>query len=425
MLWMKLPFQRLHKPQKDWFGKKGVSLHGAMFIFRDYADGPLMTEFHDNLSENDDKQNWFFTASCTEQSIVNFEKLHPEVVSATLWSDNGAHYKNTSLVTWLGHIFQNTGVKVTAFNNFEAQKGKTKLDSHYAVLKFGLKAYRHEGHDILSPPDIVAGTERLRGTNVYEITLDRDKEPQSAKTWQGISNYFSFVYEYSENGECSAITAQEQTGVGPTTRLKKDQIDNLWANPVSETGASTQFDLAKGKEKTPLIEKKQMSSTPEVQLQQAQECQTVLNNSVVRCLDCGACFLREGNLVLHKGSNICQKCQKSKRALATGQNLIRDDVTLASSLQKAKRFKDLAINKSNAEVNTEKQCQNQWNKMIQGKALKSHQGKRKTVPFSKQQIAVTIECYDKGKDLSKRYTPAMCQKEMSSGPIQKLDLKIL
>lgn len=142
----------------------------------------------------------------------------------------------------------------------------------------------------------------------------------------------------------------------------------------------------------------------------------MLNNSVVRCLDCGACFLREGNLVLHKGSNICQKCQKSKRALATGQNLIRDDETLASSLQKAKRFKDLAINKSDAEVNTEKQCQNQWNKMIQGKALKSHQGKRKTVRFSKQQIAVMIECYDKGKDLSKRYTPAMCQKEMRSNP---------
>ena len=107
----------------------------------------------------------------------------------------------------------------------------------------------------------------------------------------------------------------------------------------------------------------------------------MLNNSVVRCLDCGACFLREGNLVLHKGSNICQKSQKSKRALAIGQNLIRDDETLASSLQKAKRFKDLAINKSDAEVNTEKQCQNQWNKMIQGKDLKSHQGKEKQYDF--------------------------------------------
>jgi len=67
-------------------------------IFRDYADGPLMTEFHDNFSENDDKQNWFFFASCIEQSIVNFKKLHPEVVSATLWSENGAIIKTHLLL---------------------------------------------------------------------------------------------------------------------------------------------------------------------------------------------------------------------------------------------------------------------------------------------------------------------------------------
>ena len=55
---MKLLFQRLHEPQKDWFGKKGVSLHGAMFIFRDSDDGPVTTEFHDNFSENDGEARW-------------------------------------------------------------------------------------------------------------------------------------------------------------------------------------------------------------------------------------------------------------------------------------------------------------------------------------------------------------------------------
>lgn len=54
---IKLLFQFLHEPQKDWFGKKGVSLHGAMCIFYDSDDGPLTPEFHDNFSENDDKQN--------------------------------------------------------------------------------------------------------------------------------------------------------------------------------------------------------------------------------------------------------------------------------------------------------------------------------------------------------------------------------
>ena len=37
-----------------------MSLHGAMSIFRDSDDDLLTTEFHDNFSENDDKQSGFF-----------------------------------------------------------------------------------------------------------------------------------------------------------------------------------------------------------------------------------------------------------------------------------------------------------------------------------------------------------------------------
>ena len=136
---MKLLFQKLFEPQKDWFAKKGVSLHGSMFIFKKEENGELFTEFHDLYSESDDKQNWYFSASCLEESIKNFKKLHPEMSSIALWTDNGAHYKNTSLVLWLSNISALTGVQVSSFRNFEPQKGKTKLDGHYATLKFSLK----------------------------------------------------------------------------------------------------------------------------------------------------------------------------------------------------------------------------------------------------------------------------------------------
>ena len=54
---MKLLFQKLFEPQKDWFAKKGVSLHGSMFLFKREENGELFTEFHDLYSESDDKQN--------------------------------------------------------------------------------------------------------------------------------------------------------------------------------------------------------------------------------------------------------------------------------------------------------------------------------------------------------------------------------
>ena len=145
MYMMKLLFQKLFEPQKDWFAKKGVSLHGSMFLFKREENSELFTEFHDLYSESDDKQNWYFSLSCLEESIKNFKKLHPKC-PPSLWTDNEAHYKNTSLVLWLSNISALTGVQVSSFRNFEPQKGKTKLhvDGHYGtcMLKFSLKRFR-------------------------------------------------------------------------------------------------------------------------------------------------------------------------------------------------------------------------------------------------------------------------------------------
>ena len=51
------------------------------------------------------------------------------------------------------------------------------------------------GFDLLWSEDIVEGTkEHLKGTNVYEIHLDRTKEPHSAKTFDGITSFGDFTY---------------------------------------------------------------------------------------------------------------------------------------------------------------------------------------------------------------------------------------
>ena len=81
---MKLLFQKLFEPQKDWFAKKGVSLHGSMFMFRKEEEEDIITELHDLYSESDDKQNWFFSISYLEESIRNFKTLHPEIQEITL-----------------------------------------------------------------------------------------------------------------------------------------------------------------------------------------------------------------------------------------------------------------------------------------------------------------------------------------------------
>ena len=43
------------------------------------------------------------------------------------------HCKNSNLIIWLQKSEELTGVKLTRFSNFEAQKSKTKLDSLYST----------------------------------------------------------------------------------------------------------------------------------------------------------------------------------------------------------------------------------------------------------------------------------------------------
>lgn len=108
------------------------------------------------------------------------------------------------------------------YSNFEAQKGKTKLDSHYATLKCSLGQYRKKKHDVLCGDDIMAGRNgRLRGTHVYSITINREVEPQSAKTLSGISQYGDF--EYIDAG----IMAREQTKLGCGKLFTNQQLDKL------------------------------------------------------------------------------------------------------------------------------------------------------------------------------------------------------
>ena len=61
------------------------------------------------------------------------------------------------------HFFSLTGVRIFSFRNFDPQKRETKLDGHYATLKFSLKRFRREGNDVTSGGKIEQGTNgRLR-----------------------------------------------------------------------------------------------------------------------------------------------------------------------------------------------------------------------------------------------------------------------
>ena len=207
--YMKLLLHKFREPQRDWYGKNGVSVHGSMFFFTSDDSGDIQVEIHDVFSNSDSTQNSFFTASVFESTFNNFSSANKNIRSLVIWSDNGPRYHNTSLILWVSRLAELCDLTINCYSFFQAQKGKTSPDSHFATFKFALKGWMKRGFDLMTSEDIEEGTrDCLKGT--YELYIDRKNKPRSAKTLDGITSFADFTYKDDHTIECRELTNTEQ-----------------------------------------------------------------------------------------------------------------------------------------------------------------------------------------------------------------------
>lgn len=65
-----------------------------------------------------------------------------------LFTDNGSHYHNTAVLTYLSEVNDVFNVKLLEYNNFEAGKGKTALDTHFSHISHKIVRYVRLGNDL-------------------------------------------------------------------------------------------------------------------------------------------------------------------------------------------------------------------------------------------------------------------------------------
>lgn len=65
-----------------------------------------------------------------------------------LFTDNGSHYNNTAVLTYLSEVNDVFNVKLLEYNNFEAGKGKTALDTHFSHISHKIVRYVRLGSDL-------------------------------------------------------------------------------------------------------------------------------------------------------------------------------------------------------------------------------------------------------------------------------------
>ena len=187
--------------QIEYFGKRGVSLLGAMLIRRETkiikgeeVDG-LAHYYYDTVvdkySSQDNTQVLAVVTAILSQVKIDF----PDMEEVMIGSDNASCFASHDIIPYIHCLNACEGgrVKVRTWIYTEACTGKNRLDTHYNFVSLIIKSYVYDGNDVATEEDIftalsfgggIAGSTAvlLDGGSLKGPVLQNGKEFKATKT---------------------------------------------------------------------------------------------------------------------------------------------------------------------------------------------------------------------------------------------------
>ena len=157
--------RQFREGQVDYFGKRGMSLIGAMFVRRIEKERKgemiigLEYQFIDCIMQSYSSQDSMQVMSCIQTVIENIKTRYPTIKKLTLQSDNASCYASHDNIPYVYHLnkefeTKNKDIRVDRWVYTEAQTGKGKLDTHFSFVNTLFESYVEDGNDILTENDI-------------------------------------------------------------------------------------------------------------------------------------------------------------------------------------------------------------------------------------------------------------------------------
>jgi hypothetical protein len=233
---------RKHEGQIEYFGKRGMSLLGAMFVIKEkrIVKGEetigLVYYFYDvAVDKYSSQDNVQVIAVLT--SVLQFLKTDfPNLQQVMVGSDNAsclASHDNIPYIHYLNQQMQ--GVAVTKWIYTEACTGKNRLDTHFSFVNLKMKAYVLDGNAILTEKDIckaiahdggIAGTTAVlfNGEALEGPVLKGNKQFKGSKT--GVRETHEVVYTHSTPHiySISSITVPEVVTVRKLNKYEPNAL---------------------------------------------------------------------------------------------------------------------------------------------------------------------------------------------------------
>jgi hypothetical protein len=145
-----------NESSEEYFGKKGISMLGASARYRLEPEGPLSTRYYDVPSSNN-KQNAFQVQSLLNLMVPEFKMLVPGASQFILISDNGSAFsgaENLAFCWARNNIQWGCGLTLTRWMFFEAQCGKTTLDTHFSFATIVFRRFARAVRPIKNYRDV-------------------------------------------------------------------------------------------------------------------------------------------------------------------------------------------------------------------------------------------------------------------------------
>ena len=152
----KILSMKFSEGQKEYFGKKGISLHVDRLIFR--SEGSLKVVYFTIIYRCD--QDVKDVLLINEDVIKEFVKSHPQIKKICMKFDNAGCYHNSQSPEALFNISQKYGLTLQRYDFNEPAWGKDQCDRESATAKSYICNYVDNGHDLLNADD-KKGKERL------------------------------------------------------------------------------------------------------------------------------------------------------------------------------------------------------------------------------------------------------------------------
>lgn len=253
----KLEQVNFNESSAEYFGKKGMSLLGVAIRYRLVSGGPIFTKFIDTICLNSN-QDGNQVQAILSLVVPIIKELVPSTTRVILLSDNGAAFtskENMKFVWRQNQQAWGAGLQVVRWVFFEAQCGKTILDTHFAYLgilikRFARKVRAVKQHqdvfDALKDGDGIANTTTLLvnipGASDEDVAAVAEAESQSVEI-SGIRKVHhiefdekvnTFMYSNVERGKETYDFSKEVKPLPPSAVLM-ERYDSTKLSQLSGT----------------------------------------------------------------------------------------------------------------------------------------------------------------------------------------------